>query len=272
VNTVYAQLASRVGPSAVAATARRLGVTTIDPTKNYGVSIALGSAEVSPLDMAGAYAVFANHGVRAPVTPVVRVVGPDGHVLEDNSAPRGDRVMDAAVSDTLTDVIRGVVQYGTGRAASIGRPVAGKTGTSEDYRAAWFVGYTPQLATSVWMGYADAPRPLHDIGGYGSITGGTLPAIAWAAFMQSALTNVPIVQFTPPGPLPLPGGVASIGAPARDSVGGVPTSCGGLCDRASSDSSAKSSKKSSMKTDSSTSAKAKDAKTTTTTAKGTDHG
>jgi penicillin-binding protein 1A len=228
-NTVYAQLVHDLGPDVVAETARRLGVASIDAGGTYGVSLALGAAEVSPLEMAGAYAVFANHGVLAPVTPVRRVLDADGNVLEDNTAPRGERVMDAAVADTMTDVLTGVVTTGTGTGAAIDRPVAGKTGTAEDYRAAWFVGYTPQLATAVWMGHGDEPRPLENLGGYAQVTGGSLPATAWAQFMAAAHTGLPVLEFTPPGPLPGPSGGSAITPGARDYPAAPPMGCGGIC-------------------------------------------
>ncbi len=234
VNTVYGQLIHDVGSPTVVDTATRLGVTSLDPTVDYGVSLALGSAEVSPLDMASAYSVFANHGTRAQTTPVLRVTTPDGTVLEDNTAVLGERVLHAAVADTVTDVLTGVVTSGTGTNAAIDRPAAGKTGTAEDYKAAWFVGYTPQLATAVWMGHSDEPRPLHDIGGYSDVTGGSLPAKAWGAFMAVAHIGLPVIEFTPPGALPPPEGVLTVDSAAdRRSADGPAVSCGAgpLCGR-----------------------------------------
>lgn len=231
VNTVYAELIFDLGAPAVAETARRLGISSLEEDRDYGVSLALGSAEVSPLDMASAYGVFANHGVRAAPTPVLRVLDPEGAVLEDNTAPTGERVMHPAVADTVTDVLTGVITSGTGTGADIGRPAAGKTGTAEDYRAAWFVGYTPQLSTAVWLGYADEPRELRDIGGYGVVTGGTIPAHAWSTFMAAAHESRPVAEFAEPGPLPVPPGSLTIEAGARRYPEGLPTGCGGLCDR-----------------------------------------
>lgn len=229
VNTVYGALIHELGPDTVAETARRLGVESLSEDREYGISLALGSAEVSPLEMAGAYAVFANHGLRADVTPVVRVTDAEGRVLEDHSLPGGEQVMHPAVADTVTDVLAGVVTNGTGTGAAIGRPAAGKTGTAEDYQAAWFVGYTPQLSTAVWMGYADDPRPLENIGGYGSVTGGSIPAATWAAFMEPAHENLPLVEFAEPGPLPAPGGGPAITPAPRDYPASPPLDCGGIC-------------------------------------------
>ena len=126
------------------------------------------------------------------------------------------------MADTVTDVLTGVVAGGTGKAADIGRPVAGKTGTAEDFGAAWFVGYTPQLATSVWMGYSDSPRPLLDILGVGSVSGGTLPAGTWADYMRSALEGQPAMSFPRPGPLPAPGPTARDDSPGDQPAGPVP--------------------------------------------------
>jgi penicillin-binding protein 1A len=159
------------------------------------------------------------------------VIDSQGHVLEDNTRPRGEQVMHPAVADTVTDVLTGVIQTGTGTGAAIGRPAAGKTGTAEEYRAAWFVGYTPQLSTAVWMGYADEPKPLENIDGYGVVTGGSIPATAWAQFMGPAHQSLPVVDFPEPGPLPAPTGESSLAAGTRDYPTSPPLACGGLCDR-----------------------------------------
>ena len=211
VNTAYALLIDRLGTRPVAELAAELGVSAIQPDEEYGISLALGAYEVSPLDMAAGYSVLANRGVRQEVTPVVRVFDDEGRIVEDNTNRPGRQVLHEAVADTVTDVLTGVVAGGTGRNADIGRPVAGKTGTAEDFRAAWFVGYTPQLATSVWMGYSDSPRPLLGIKGVGSVSGGTLPAGTWADYMSVALEGQPAVPFPAPGPMPTPGPVVDDG-------------------------------------------------------------
>ncbi|GIU85028.1 MAG: penicillin-binding protein [Acidimicrobiales bacterium] len=229
VNTVYAQLVADVGTAEVARLAHAMGVSRIDPNRRYGVSLTLGAAEVSPLDMAAGYAVFANRGVRVPVTPVLRVVDSGGRVLEDNTRPVGERIMPTAVADHVTEILRGVIEKGTGRRAAIGRPAAGKTGTAQEYRAAWFVGYTPQLAAAVWMGYADEPRPLRGIRGFSAVTGGTIPARAWSSFMRAALDGVPVVDFPTPGPLPPPAGNVKVRRGSRMVPFVVPLDCGDLC-------------------------------------------
>jgi penicillin-binding protein 1A len=212
VNTVYAQIVRDVGCKETGETAKRLGITSAwySPTfHTCSGTYALGVVDVSPLDMASAYGVFANHGVRMPPTPVVKVLDAKGKVLEDNTHPVGTRVLDAPVADTVTDILRGVIQYGTGTGANIGRPAVGKTGTASDFTNAWFVGYTPALSTAVWMGYANnQSTPLRNIpferGLVGEVFGGTIPATTWKNYMQVALKDVPPTDFSQPAPIAAP--------------------------------------------------------------------
>jgi penicillin-binding protein 1A len=168
---------------------------------------ALGVLDVSPLDMASAYGVFANHGLRAEPTPVLKVLDAKGRAIEDNTHPVTTKVLDPGVADTVTDILRGVIQYGTGVAANIGRPAAGKTGTTSDFTNAWFAGYTPTLSTAVWMGYANNQSTrLQNIryGGkqlFGQVFGGTIPALTWHNFMGAALKDVPPTDFSQPAPI-----------------------------------------------------------------------
>ena len=206
VNTVYAQLIQDVGIKETAEMGHRLGLTMINPEAklpngdSYGPSLTLGAAEVSPLDMAAAYGVFANRGLQMPATPVVRVVDSKGKVLEDHSRRVPRRVLPEPVADTVTQVLQEVVNRGTGRRADIGWPggTAGKTGTSEDYGDAWFVGYTPVLSTAVWMGYSDSRRSLTGVKGHSRVYGGTIPAQTWHDFMAAALDGVAPAQFAEP--------------------------------------------------------------------------
>lgn len=203
-NTPFLILADRVGPNTVAEVANRAGIKRLTPDVNYGVSITLGAYEVSPLDMASAYATFANRGVYLPPVPVVRVLSADGTVLEDNTVRAGEQVFDPVIADTLNNVLTGVVDGGTGTAArTFGRQVAGKTGTAENYTAAWFVGYTPNLSAAVWLGHSDGTRPLR-IYGNGEIVGGGPPTRAWKQFADVAFASLPVEGFVPPGPLPPP--------------------------------------------------------------------
>jgi penicillin-binding protein 1A len=209
INTVFAQLILDVGIKDTAELAHRLGLTMVDPGgrlptgEPYGPSLTLGAAEVSPLDMAAAYSVFAARGVQHPATPVARVTAFGGKVLEDESARSGRRVLTQSVADTVTNVLEGVIGEGTGRAADIGRPngSAGKTGTAENFSDAWFIGYTPTLSTAVWMGFSNGHDALVGIKGVRAVYGGTLPAQMWKEFMAKALEGASPADFAgPPEP------------------------------------------------------------------------
>jgi membrane peptidoglycan carboxypeptidase len=141
--------------------------------------------------MAGAYATFANNGWHSDPTFIVRVSDSQGNVLLNNQ-PEPKLVLDQWAVASLNNVLQGVVQSGTGTNAQIGRPAAGKTGTTTSERDVWFVGYVPQLATAVWIGNDDY-RPL----GYG-VTGGGFAAPVWRKFMLRALEGQPVRQFTSP--------------------------------------------------------------------------
>lgn len=228
INTYFYQLAQDLGPNNVAELANRLGVTRIRLDKQYTAGITLGQDEVSPLDMAAGFSVIANHGIKPGQTPVMTVTDSTGKIIEDNRQPHGKRVLNAAVADWTTDLLTGNVKYGTGTAAQIGRPAAGKTGTAQNYKAAWFVGFTPQLATAVWMGYSDTPKPLVNIKGVGQVFGGTWPARTWAAYMKPAMEGQPKLEFTPPGILPPPSsGIRHI--PRDFEVPEMPLDCNGPC-------------------------------------------
>ncbi len=208
VNTVYAQLIEDVGIKDTAEMAHRLGLTMVDPEgklpsgEMYGPSLTLGAAETSPLDMAAAYSAFANRGQLMAPSPVVRVEDGNGKVLEEVKSRKAKRVLPEAVADTINDVLSGTIAYGTGTAADIGRPegTAGKTGTSEDYGDAWFVGYTPELSTAVWMGYADSRKSLVNIKGHARVYGGTVAAPTWKAYMEAAAPELNLTDFAKPTP------------------------------------------------------------------------
>jgi penicillin-binding protein 1A len=230
VNGVFARLIEDVTVRETFDMATRLGVSmpgvdpeasepnvlvdASDPTRTYGLSVALGAIETSPLEMAGAYAVFANHGRRAAPTPVLQVLGPDPdgpagpeqpELLIDNTdaAERATEVLTPEVADNVTDVLRGVVTDGTASGRGLpGRASAGKTGTAQAYGNAWFVGYTPTLSTAVWIGYRDCNCPLEGIRGVGRVTGGSLPARTWQSFMTRALDGIPVTEFADPAPIP----------------------------------------------------------------------
>ncbi|HEV2767031.1 MAG TPA: transglycosylase domain-containing protein, partial [Acidimicrobiales bacterium] len=197
VNTAYVELIRQVGVEETMALARRMGLTIAEYQEGFhGFSVALGSVEVSPMDMASAFGVFAARGERAEPTPVVRVLDAEGAVLEDNTEPPRARVLDEVTADNVNDILQGVLRAGgTAGDNGIDRPAAGKTGTTSENHDAWFVGYTPSLSTSVWMGYSDAPRPLEGIKGVRAVTGGSLPADTWESFMREALAGVPVTEF-----------------------------------------------------------------------------
>jgi penicillin-binding protein 1A len=214
VNTVYAQLIEDVGVKETAEMANRLGITMVpadgiqplgdfkgDP---YGVGLTLGAAEVSPLEMASAYSVFAARGLQFSATPIIKVTDANGKILEDNTKRQGKRVLTEAVADNVTDALKGVINNGTGTGANIGRPdgTAGKTGSTDDNADAWFVGYTPALSTAIWMGYSDSnTKSLKNIKGVSTVYGGTIPASTWKAYMGEALKGAPPADFPKPAAL-----------------------------------------------------------------------
>jgi penicillin-binding protein 1A len=201
VNTVFAQLIADVGVNKTAELALRMGIKGIDlKQKQYGV-LALGTQETSVLEQASAYGVFANHGVRVEPTPVLRILDVHGETIEDNRQPDGKRVLSEPVADNVTSVLQGVVQKGTARRADIGRPAAGKTGTSENWENAWFVGYTPTLATAVWMGYPNTNKTMANVHGIDHVVGGSLPSMIWHDFMMEAVKDVEPLPFTAAAPL-----------------------------------------------------------------------
>jgi penicillin-binding protein 1A len=188
-NTVYAQLTAQVGPKNVANTAHKLGVTR--PLDDY-FAIGLGVEAVSPLEMARAFATLANGGQRVDGSvlgnvprAVLRV---EGGPKADANDPVQKRVVDGNDAALVTSILQRVVTEGTGvRAALDDRPVAGKTGTTENYGDAWFVGYTPQLAVAVWVGYPDRLKPMETEFEGDPVAGGTFPALIWKTFAQKAL-------------------------------------------------------------------------------------
>lgn len=198
INPVFAQLVLKIGADTVVSTARDMGVTTkITPVP----AVALGGmAEgVTTLEMASAYATLADGGMHATPVGILKVTDKDGKVLFE-AKPASKRAIDAAVAYLTTDILRGVIQRGTGAAAAIGRPAAGKTGTTQNNADAWFCGYTPDLATAVWVGYADSQRPMNSVHGI-RVTGGSFPARIWSTYMKAALAGRPEAQFRRPSGL-----------------------------------------------------------------------
>jgi penicillin-binding protein 1A len=195
VNTIFAQVVTRVGPENVARMAHLLGIRSrLQPY----CSITLGSEDVTPLDMAAAYATVADGGVYHRATPVSTVRAPDGMVIDRPLDTAGRPVLWQNDAAMITSILQHVITSGTGTAAAIGRPAAGKTGTAQDYTNAWFCGYVPQLATCVWVGYPRANIPLRNIDGYPAVYGGSVPALIWHRFMSTVTAGLPVRGFPQP--------------------------------------------------------------------------
>jgi len=187
-NVPAVKLGQAVGINQVIELCRTVGITS--PMQAV-TSLPLGAVDLTPMEMAGAYATFASNGWHSEPTFIVQVTDSSGNVLLDNT-PKPQLVLDPWAAATLTDVLQGVIARGTGKGAQIGRPAAGKTGTTDSQRDVWFVGYVPQLATAVWIGN-DNYAPMRS----GS-TGGTYAAPVWKDFMQQALVNEPVENFKRP--------------------------------------------------------------------------
>ena len=195
-NVIAAKLIDQIGPHAVIETARRLGINSY---LNPYPSLALGGSEVYLIELVSAYCTFANHGYRVDPIFVTKVLDSDGNVLEAN-VPRARQVL--AENDTyiLVSMMQGVVQRGTAAAAQkLGRPLAGKTGTTNDNTDALFIGYSPSLAAGVWVGYDENRKSIGS-----RETGGRAALPIWIDFMEEALKDTPIEEF------PVPAGVSFV--------------------------------------------------------------
>src|ERR687898_128732 len=210
-NTVFADLAMNAGgrglkdgPEKIADVARRCGITTHLP-EHPKPSIVLGAYEVSPLDMASAYATIANDGRRVEPTAVSKVVSNEDDKDEKvlyvaPEHPEGEQVISEDIANEATEIMIGDVTEGMAKDAYLGdRPVAGKTGTSENFFDAWFIGFTPELVTGTWMGYAEGGQTLEYVLQYArrlhGLSGGITPAEIWKAYTRSVLSGEPIEQF-----------------------------------------------------------------------------
>ena len=229
-NTVYVQLALDLGLNNVVETAKAMGVTA--PVGPYPAAAIGGlDAGVSALEMASAYATFAASGIhREPyaVERVERLSFGESESVYDHKV-EGRRVLSGNQAAAANEVLRRVAQSGTATLyhnldREIGRPSAGKTGTSDDFVDAWYVGYTPRLSTAVWVGYPEAHRPMLDVHGESVVNGETLPMDIWSTYMSEATEGSPVFDFPRPDWrefIPLNRGYAANPAPAR--AGGVPT-------------------------------------------------
>ena len=185
VNTVAAKLGDEVGFSSVANMARRFGITT---PVNTHPSMVLGSAEVRVIDMAAAFAAVSRGGISVQPYAITKVTTADGRLLYQRPAERGQVLVDHWVAAGITDLLQTAVNTGTGRAAQIGRPVAGKTGTTTSNKDGWFLGFSSGLTTGVWMGRDDAKA-------VGGLQGGRAPAQAFADYMRVAVARRPVEAF-----------------------------------------------------------------------------
>ncbi len=188
-NVVTVKLLDKIGIDQATSIARNVGISSDMPRE---LSIALGSFSVTPLELTMTYATFANSGVK--MNPIsIRYIKDSADRILKSSEPEGIEAISPQTSFLITSIMKDAINYGTGRRANIGRPAAGKTGTSNDYRDAWFVGYTPQLVSGVWVGFDDMRRPL----GPGEV-GGRAAAPIWANFMKNTLADDPALDFIAP--------------------------------------------------------------------------
>ena len=197
INTVFVPLGIKAGMDRVVDVARRAGIpesVAMVPTP----SVVLGVASPHVVDVANSYATFAAQGIYSKPYMVASVTGPNKGVLYEGKS-QTQEVFSKEVMADLTYALKAVVNGGTGAAAlSLGRPAAGKTGTSQSNASAWFSAYTPQLAASVALFRDSASESLNGIGGLNSVTGGTFPAKIWTAFMKGALKDEPVMAFPAP--------------------------------------------------------------------------
>ncbi len=189
-NIVAVRLADDIGIDTVIDYAHRMGITEdLEPD----LSLALGTAVVSPLEMVSGYSTIANGGIYTPPQGIRFITDQYGQTIVDNRYPERRAALSPGAAYIMTTMMEGVIQEGTGYPnAIIGRPAAGKTGTTSDFRDAWFVGFVPQLAAAVWVGNDDYSRMYESYGG-------NVPARTWAHFMKAALKRMPVQQF---GPMP----------------------------------------------------------------------
>lgn len=203
VNTVYAQMADIVTPRKMAQLIQDTGIHL--PRREWVCALTLGTSPVTPLEMAQAYTTFAARGKRPDVLIVTKIVAPDGKIVAERK-PKAEQKIDEEVADSVNFALEENMQRGTGTGAKLGRPAAGKTGTTQNHVDAWFAGYTPQLTAIVWMGFP--PKETKDASGNTRVeipemtnvrgrrvTGGSFPATIWKKFMSEALKGVKGTDF-----------------------------------------------------------------------------
>ncbi len=191
-NVATVKLADDIGMRKILNLAKEMGITSLTDSDN-NLAAALGGLThgVSPIEMATAYSVLANGGLKINPTAITKIIDRNGQVLEESSVDE-KRVIEEKDAAIITSMLESVIQGGTGGNAAIGRPAAGKTGTTDDSKDAWFVGYTPDLVAAVWMGDDFGVETLN------GTTGGTIPTMIWHDFMNQALANTPVSDFNVP--------------------------------------------------------------------------
>ncbi len=212
-NVIAVKLIDRIGPQKTVDYAHRMGITSDLPAN---LSLALGAAGVSPYEMAAAFCTIANLGIRREPYLIARI-STDQNVELQRHENKSSRAIDPQTAYLLLDMLRGVVEEGTGksiRSLGLSRPCAGKTGTSNDNRDCWFVGFTPELVTAVWVGFDDNRRMVTPTGR--ELTGASGAVPIWTLFMKRALAREPFADF------PIPPGIEFIEIDPRTGTGPLP--------------------------------------------------
>lgn len=200
INTIAVKIVEQLGPSRILGYARKMGLTSLVTTGAKNdlnlSSMGLGGLThgVTPLELASAYSPLANRGIYSEPIAILMVKDEQGNVLFENT-PKKRVAIKEETAYLMTDMLRGVIENGTGRRAQIGRPAAGKTGTTSDYTNAWFVGYTPELVAAVWIGNDSQRLPIRI---KGTVLSSSTAAAIWGDFMKEALRNTPVNDFIPP--------------------------------------------------------------------------
>ena len=197
INTVFAQMASELGGEKLASTANRIGIDSeIEPV----ISLTLGAGAVTPIEIASAYSSFATNGILAPTYLIERIEDSNGVILYQNIVSQRVSIPDPGAAAAVRKTLEVAAQYGTGtRAALEDRPIAGKTGTHQGFREAWFIGFIPQYTSSVWIGFAEEQLPLTDVEINGevikNVSGGRVPAPMWKEFMTEVVEGLPVIEW-----------------------------------------------------------------------------
>ena len=197
INTVFAQVASEIGGERLSTTAKRIGIESdLAPV----ISLTLGAGAVTPIELASAYSSFATNGILAPPYLIEKIEDSKGELIYRHITSQRVSIPDPAAAVAVRKTLELAAQYGTGtRAVLDDRPIAGKTGTHQGFREAWFIGFIPQYTSSVWIGFAEEQLPLTDVEINGelvsSVSGGRVPAPIWKEFMEKVVKDLPIENW-----------------------------------------------------------------------------